>query len=78
MDTRVRQLVRVVAQLRRGEQREAVIGRVVGEPGTARKLVRRTHAHHRGVPVNHLLQARGLQVDVVQGGPFDGSAFRYL
>ena len=51
----VAHLVRVVLQAGVGEQREAVVGRVVRQPRAALELVVRGHPDDGSVPVDQLL-----------------------
>src|SRR4051794_36040060 len=66
MDAGVDQLVGIVANQRRRQQCEPMVGRIVAEPGSAREDVRGSHPDDQSIPVDHLLQARRLEVDVMQ------------
>jgi hypothetical protein len=53
-----------------------MVRRVVGKPGSARELEKCLHANYSGIPIYHLLQARSLEVDVVQDRPCDDVGLR--
>src|SRR4051794_24477226 len=72
MDARVDQLVGVVANPRRRQQREAMVGRIVAQPGSAGEGVGRSHPHDQPVPVDHLPEPPRLEVDVMQPRHGDG------
>ena len=78
MDPGMYQLVCVVAQTRSSEQGKAVIGLIIAEKSSTRKLEIHSHAYHDGIPVNHLLQACRLQIDMVESGLSDGVALNYF
>src|SRR6516165_9652796 len=77
MHAGMRQLVWIVAHLWGRQQPDTMIGGVVGEPGAAQKMVVRLRSYDCGVPVDHLLQTRGLQGDVVQRGVVDLACHRH-
>jgi len=74
MDPSMNQLVCVVAQTGLGKQGKAVIGSIIAEKSCTRKLELHAHAYHDAIPVNHLLQACRLQIDMVKSGVSDGVA----
>ena len=65
---RARVLLRVIHEPREGEQRDPVVGAVVAQPRTGGVLEDDLGADHLAVPVDHLLQPRRLEVDVVELG----------
>ena len=61
-------LVRVIDEVRERQQRDPVIGAVVGQPSAALELEDRLGTDERAVEVDHLLQPRRLEVDVMERG----------
>ena len=60
-------LLRVVDEVRERQQRDPVIGAVVGQPRADLVLEDDLGTDERAVEVDHLLQAGCLEVDVVEG-----------
>src|SRR5271165_659733 len=61
-------LLRVIHEPLEGEQRDAVVGLIVGQPCPVGCLEEDLGSNERAVPVDHLLQARRLQVEMVELG----------
>jgi hypothetical protein len=72
VQARVPLLVRIINGARPDHQRQALVGRIIGQKGPTGECEGRREAQHQAVPVDHRLQARGRQVDVVQLWPDDG------
>ena len=70
---RPRVLLGVVDEVRERGQRDPVVGLVVGDPGAERIPEEHLGPEQHAVPVDHLLEPGGLEVDVVQLGVDDGS-----
>ena len=66
MESRVPELVRVVGERRSREEGQPVRGVVVREEGAALVDVHDVHPEDDAVPLDHLRQARRLQVDVME------------
>ena len=62
-----RVLLGIVDEVREREQRDAVVRTVVGQPRADLILEHDVDADERAVEVDHLLEAGGLEVDVVEG-----------
>lgn len=66
MDADVAVLVGVVGYARKDEQREVMASGVVGQPGASRSNVLGLQPNNGFVPLNHLSEPGGLQMDMMK------------